>query len=328
MKMCIIVSMEYRKLQSTGGSSLTVTLPKNWVQQTQLQARDRVYTRISGSRLIMTPERIHQKPSSITISCNNETNVSHIKRELIAAFVSGSDTIILKTSASTFTNKQTELLHKTMTYLFGFEIIDSDATSFTIKNILDRSKLSTLDTTAKMASITKNMFDDAIKTLYEPSEDLSAAVVQRDSEVDTLHHMLRRHFNRVMRGILYDALTDVNYCRSVSIQLERIADHAVIVAQCANKENTAHVEPFKQTIHTLSELLEDVKTIVVEQRMDLAHAILDKCQDLKVKMNKTEISNKPHDCTIIHNSLDRTRSYIGNIAEFTIDSHYTHQLGE
>ena len=92
---------EVRKLQSTGGSTYTVSLPKPWVLEQQLKARDslRVDWRPSGA-LRITP---------LNLSGTQENNVSFdaellpensLHDHLMGAYISGADNISIRLNKS------------------------------------------------------------------------------------------------------------------------------------------------------------------------------------------------------------------------------------
>lgn len=314
--------MEYRRLQSTGGSSLTVTLPKAWVQQTNLKTQDRVYTRISGAHLIMTPEAIKQAPSIARVACSKKTPTSHLQRELIASFISGADTIECESTDSSLTSEQLACIEAIVSNLFGFEIVESTASRYVLRNILDRNKISTTETLLKMAQIISNMVSDARTVVEHQDKDVANSIIRRDREADTLNYVLKRHFNRVMRGILYDTLSEVSYSRSISIQLERIGDHVVTLVEHSLNNKTGSSEAILATLDALKNAMETAISLFDTKDNTVAQTLLDDCYELEKDIASKKEFQDSYNLAFIQNSLDRICGYIINMAEVTIDTQY------
>jgi phosphate uptake regulator len=87
-----------------------------------------------------------------------------------------------------------------------------------------------------MFAMTKSMFSDAIKSVLQNNNNLALDVINRDFEIDKLHMAIVRQFYKLIQGRVFDeeiglSQSDLKYYENIAVQLERIADHAVKIAQ-------------------------------------------------------------------------------------------------
>src|SRR4030067_1565097 len=90
--------METRKVQKTGGSTFTVSLPKGWVTSSKLKAGDSVSMSIDNNGLlVLDPTLGTRKMSSrVEIFIEDGEESTHILRRLIGLYVSGHDEIVVR----------------------------------------------------------------------------------------------------------------------------------------------------------------------------------------------------------------------------------------
>ena len=153
--------MEIRNVQKTGGSSLTLTLPKQWVNDFHVQEKDKViiYIQKSGNLLIMPFFKVKQRLSAILSI--DKLSPEEIQREIMGFYISGVDEIIVKSEKITFEKRQA--VRDVLSRLIGFEILNEDATHIAIKNIFDLKKFSPRENTEKMFLIVQSMYKDCME---------------------------------------------------------------------------------------------------------------------------------------------------------------------
>lgn len=317
--------MEIRKLQLTGGSSLAITLPKKWADHFGLKNKDTVviYSQKSGS-LIIQPAR-HKEQLLKTVLKIDGLTKDMFTRELIAHYISGSDEVMIKSKK--ITHDQRNRIREVSQSLIGYEIIDESSEEVFIKNIFDATKFPIIQNVEKMFVIAKSMFNDAIKAITQNNKPLARDVIDRDFEIDKLQLAIMRQFYALIQGRIYDeeiglSQADLNYYENVATQLERIADHAVKIAQAvftADKKSESLVSSrLKNIAEKVLPLLEYSEEAVQKLDKTLAHKILEKNPSIErtISLDRDVKSFKE---MIVVDSLDRLRGYVMNIAEITID---------
>jgi phosphate uptake regulator len=311
--------MERRKLQATGGSSLTITLPKSWTKQWKLKSKDEVTVNNAGYALIIKPISKAKREVSIKISIDDMPN-DWLLREMIGAYIGGADKITL--SSDRITPSQNQTIRQAVQLLFGFEILEETSTKIVARTVLDDTMFPVSDSTIRTFMISRGMFEDALKAAKAGDKDLADDIKLRDYEVNKLVHVVKRQFNEIVSGKIEGNLREVGYYRSVAGQLERIGDHAVKIAELASAERTETVKlssTFPVIQGKLNHLLSDVEAMIKNLDKNLANKIIDRGTELEQLIYSSRRMKQSYEGAIIEDSLDRLRSYLINIAEMTID---------
>jgi phosphate uptake regulator len=129
-----------RRVQRTGASSLSVTLPKSWTDSmnlkigTVLRFRDLGEGRLEISPAeVDTPSQRHQKLLKIDAT---EAPPNLLARLLIGGYITGQDQIVV----SSRTGLSTEQLHeirRTASHVIGMSIVDEDPERVEVQNFVD-----------------------------------------------------------------------------------------------------------------------------------------------------------------------------------------------
>lgn len=319
--------MESRKLQKTGGSSLSLVLPKKWTEAQTLKDKDEVRLIIQQSgNLLITP--LKKQQTSITSSIAiDQLSKGELIRELIAHYLMGVDTIHL-TSKKMTALKRTHI-REGLEFLIGFTIVDESGEKTVIKNIFDSSKFPVIKNVDTMLDITKLMFIDALRAVEEHDEKLARDVIARDFEVDKLHFMITRQYHallsqRINESDLNMSSTDLSFYERVSSQIERIADHCTKIAELTTYFKAPQKKLIKNTlgpvIDELSKLLQITILMVKTHDKKTAHQLLEQTRNLEKDIPRfTEKLQHAPLLLLVTDSLDRLRGYMMNIAELTLD---------
>ena len=309
--------MDKRRLQRTGGSSLTVTVPKKWVTQHELTEKDQVlmYAQTSGALLIKTAPRSTRAQKPAVLSLANLTPAM-ITREATALYIAGVEEIEFR--HPTITKEQRAHIRRS-TYLFmGFEIVDESADRVTIRNILDVTKLTIPDTIDKMVATAQSMMKDAVTAVINNAAEASSDMADRDREIDKLYLVIKRQFHSALSDQMSEEelhldRSDLNYYSTIAAQLERIAESRAMVRTTA----VLYTELLDQLLATMTE----IGNIIHAPNRTAAHHMLNKSTVLEKNIAAlARTSNPPLAARVILNdSFDRMLGYLINIAESIID---------
>jgi phosphate uptake regulator len=314
--------MEKRKLQATGGASLTLTLPKAWVSNSGLRSKDQVLVIPEGKALVIKPASTQASENKVDINVDGLTE-DWLARELVSAYISGADKITFRSKKISPTQRQ--IIQKALQLLFGFEILEETSKKIYIKNIFDDAKLSVPESTQKIFLIARTMFEDALQAVAAGDKNLGLAVEQRDLEVNKLLCVVRRQYYSLLKGKIEGSVAELGYHVDVDIQLERIGDHAVQIARVAAASATplAPYDDFQLIEAHVRNLFDDAGKVIGSLDKTLAHKILDQDDAFRQLIGGPAGTKKSSERLLIENSLDRLRGYIMNIAELTIDYSFT-----
>lgn len=326
--------MEKRKLQKTGGSSLTITLPKKWTGNLKLRDKDviNVYSQKIGN-LILHPASSKQNSTKAEFKIDDLPK-ERLIRELISHYLSGANQIVIKSQKITL-EQRSEIRNLTNAFI-GFEIIDESTQEIVIKNILDDTKFPIPQRIEKMFLIAQTMFKDTFIAFSQNDKLLAEDIIERDFEIDKLNRTITRQFHSLISFKIFEEeigidYIDLNYYEKISNQIERIADHVVKIAKsiiATPDETLKKVASSKNLVKVTQKMiaiLVDAAMIVEKLDKQLAHEVLDKNHEVEKiitmkKHPKSEAYQEVYQIEIItDDSFDRIRGYIMNIAEMTID---------
>ena len=326
--------METRKVQVTGGSTYTVSIPKDWANDNGIDAGSTVEFYPEADSLLLTPRTGDERTEgALDVS---DLGGDELTRAVMTMYVSGFD--VIRLDARRITSEQRRAIRTATQGLVGLEVLEETSDSVVIHDLLDSSELSIHNAVTRMRLIALSMLGDAIVALNENDDDLARDVVERDDDADRLHMMVSRIFRATLRnpraaeelGLPREACFDYH---SSARQLERIADHATKIAHLAR--NLA--EPPEDVAAAIAELHEDAEN-VIDTAMDALFAEGDDGDDagdatalanaargniLAIDEHARSIDEllrdlEPYEAQqlgLIVDSLSRCADYGGNIAE-------------
>jgi len=318
--------MEIRNIQKTGGSSYTITLPKDWVKKLSLSGKSQleIFSQRKGQLFIRPHAEIATPKISFFI---DNLSSEQIVREIIAYYLSGVSEITAHTSGSV-TYEQRSLVREISYKLIGFELFDESSNKLTIRNVSSNT-VAVSEYVNKMMKIIESMYEDMEEMLFANNKKFARDIVERDVEVDRIQLAITREFNALLYSLLPEenselSLPERHYYEHVAIRLERIADHIVRIANTylQLKENDQLIlsKPEKDGVTRIHKHLIECDYIVSALSKRRAHQLLDLYDPIsKNEFINKKIINKSSINILIEDSIERIRSYIKNIAEETID---------
>ena len=224
--------METRKVQVTGGSTYTVSLPKEWARANDVAAGSTVAFYPDADTLVLTP-----KTSEETVEGTldiGDLDGDELIRAVMTMYVSGFDVISLV--ADRITTDQRRAIRMATQNIVGLEVLEETTDRVVIQDLLDSSELSIHNAITRMRLIAVSMLEDALTALIEDDDDLARDVIERDDDVDRLWYLVSRIFRATLRSPT--AAEELGLPREMCFdyhasarQLERIADHAAKIGQ-------------------------------------------------------------------------------------------------
>lgn len=323
------VGMETRKVQLTGGSTFTVSLPKPWATAQGIEAGSTIAFYAEDDHLLVTPEpATDHVTGSLDITA---LDGDHLTRAVITMYVNGFDTITLE--ADRITADQRQAIRTATQNLVGVEVLEETASRIVIQDLLDSAELSIDNAVTRMHLIAISMLQDAITALEENDDDLASAVIDRDDDVDRLWFVVSRAFRATLRSPA--AIEELGLPRAVCFdlhtsarQLERIADHAAKIAQLARDLDDIP-PPVAEALHDLNDeattIINNAVDALFHDDSDQATGIANDARQaiLAVDEHTRRIDDllrdlDPHQAQhlgLVVDSLSRCADYGGNIAE-------------
>ncbi len=322
--------MDTRKVQVTGGSTFTVSIPKDWAIDNDIEAGTEVSFYPDGESLLLAP---HRSDGIVEGTLDiDDLSGRDLTRGVVTMYVSGFDVIHLETGQVTADQRRS--VRDATQGLVGLEVVEETGERIVLQDLLDSGQLSVHNAVTRMRLIATTMLADAVRALIEDDDDLAADVIERDDDVDRLWFMVSRVFRSTLRdpstaaeiGLGREACFDYH---SSARQLERIADHSSKIANIALDLGTVP----EAVAEALDALYEDAVAIV-EQAMDAfledesdratrlgnqaredVEAIDEYTRNVDEQIRTLDDAHQAQFLGLVVDSLSRTADYGGNIAE-------------
>lgn len=231
--------METRKLQKTGGSTYTVSLPKYWVTQSKLKEGDAVSMTVDNNGLlVLDPTLGTRKVSSRTeIFVEDGEDGTHVLRKLIGLYISGHDEIIVR-SRGRISPEIRKAVRDFTRRVIGSEVVEETSNSVSIQDVADYSQMDMRRILRRMHLMSKSMHIDAMEAMSGGSSELASDVVARDDEVDRLYWFMAKQQSMIVRDSAVArrmnlGAFEASFYLAAAKALERIADHGARIAYSA-----------------------------------------------------------------------------------------------
>ena len=329
---------DFRKVQVTGGNSFVVSLPKTWVNDVGLRAKDPVAVLVQpDSSLLIVPRRDIRAAarSEALLEATQGLDKDFLLRHFISYYLAGYDTIriTLGRSDAALRGFIREGIRRK---LVGVEIIEESSGGILTQCLSGYVDLPLKKALERMAIIAGGMLSDSVAVLQAGGKGMATEVIERDDEVDRFYHFLLRQLNIAVRDrsvIQEIGLTSTRDClgyRLVVKSAERVADHAAAIAsQAENLQSLS--EPVVKRISEMAGMSRKVfdSSITALLRLDgkMAEEAIAKTKDvvqmegklsgevLGPRMSGAQVAS----AKLMLESIRRAAEYGSDIAEVAID---------
>jgi phosphate uptake regulator len=312
-------------------------LPKEWVNELNIKVGEDVtiVKNLNRSLTIFPNEQNNSKKTTAIIHPTQKESGDSIKRKIIAAYLSGYKTIIIKTKGIKIQTIHSRSVRELVrTSMIGTEIVESSSEAITIQILTRLPELSFETALNRMYLMATNMIKESIEALEESDISHAGDVVNMDDEVDRFGMYMRRNLVLAIgnQSILLDmGLKTPAECieyRTIVSKIERIGDHAGLIAKrvkfIEEKIDPKIIIKIKKLSEKSLEVFEE--SIVAVQKHDfqkgenVAEKVSNIIEDEKEIMSKIKDNEK--NATVVRfvlEDLRRIAEYSSDIAEVAID---------
>jgi phosphate uptake regulator len=325
--------METRKLQKIGGSTYSVSLPKEWATEHHLEAGMPIhlYPHTDGSLVVRSATR-DGDPLTATEVDLPDSEPATVRRALEAAYAVGYDTVTLR-SPDEFAAAERRTIRRLVDRMVGLSVIEENGASVVVENLLDADEVSIQQSVVQLQFTALSMHRAAVETLRTPDAAEADRVAGRDDDADRLFGMITRHFNRSLTD--FEEVDHLDVGRSelfdyflTARQLERVADHAVAVAEVAERADGTAPAEIVDDVSDLAERSRDVvetaTTAVLEPSSERAYAALDRQERVVTDIRTLDRSlferspPRAYALSRVLAALSRTAACGGNVARVAL----------
>ncbi len=327
--------MEARKVYVSGGSTYVISLPKKWVNKTNLKPGDSLVVTEHGSSLLIETSVIEKRSSVKEIKISQMVSSDALERLLIAFYLVGYDTIKIKLDRKDHLPYR-KSIRKMLDYLIGVEIVEDTNDSMTLEVMVDYRRMMTKQILQRIYSINRSMLLDLGKALNNMDVGLAKDVIVREREIDRLYFLVVRQlksaveYQQISEKLGIENQRDCLGYRIVVKVLERIADHIENIAksyiQLLEIKKEASLDDFITLNNSIVTIFEKSVHALFTRDNEIAENIFQELKDIKkIHSNISNQLLQPKDIQsaillkTMLDSLGRIASYSGDIAEIAIN---------
>jgi len=184
-----------RRLQKIG-SSILVSLPKEWVDAHKLVKSTEVELDTAPNSISITVD-INNKPSKEVVISYPLPKEENITADLTGAYLLGYDIIQIKGKTTIPVNER-EKIRDSMRRLVGVEIVEEDSSNINIQFLLDATSLKPEKILRRMSTIALGMFNDTLNSLISDDKTTLQTLSDRDVEINRQYFLLVRLIRSTM----------------------------------------------------------------------------------------------------------------------------------
>ncbi|WP_439027816.1 AbrB/MazE/SpoVT family DNA-binding domain-containing protein [Haloarchaeobius sp. DT45] len=333
--------METRKLQTVGGGTYTVSIPKDWARENALEAGTEVhlFTHADGSIIVRSSDRDNGNLTRASIEIDGD-DPELVTRALGAAHAIGFETVTL-TPLESFTDEQRRAVRSLVGDLVGTELLVEEPEELTVQNLLDASDVSIRQSVVQLQFVALSVHRTAMRAFTGARDDVHDQLRERGDDVDRLSGMIARHFNRSLislgevdrLGISRPEMFDYH---DTARQLERVSETGVELARVGDTLPEPVPDEVASDVERLADdarqVVDDATTAVLKgDEVEKAHAALDRRDDTLADIESMEQAlfdaslesadlSATESCALVRglDSLARTAECGGTIADVAV----------
>ncbi|MDH3191994.1 MAG: phosphate uptake regulator PhoU [Nitrosopumilus sp.] len=206
-----------RRLQRIG-SSILVSLPKEWVDANNLDKSSQVELE-TGQDSISISANKEMRPAKELVISYPLPKEENIVADITGAYLLGYDIIEIN-SKSIIPGQDRETIRNSMRRLVGMEIVEEDASKINMQFLLDTTTLNPEKILKRISSIALGMYEDVCNGLISDDKSNLQTLSNRDVEVNRQYFLLVR----LIRSALVDRrLANVFNLENIDVLDYRVA---------------------------------------------------------------------------------------------------------
>jgi phosphate uptake regulator len=228
---------EERKIQKTGISSYTVSLPKSWIVKNSIVPGDNVtiYEEENSLRILKGKAKASLKEATINIE--NFTNEVEVIRKFISHYLDGAGKVTVQFDKPITGQYMKEIINQ-VKKLIGFEILEQSDTQLVFQDYFTPEALSIKKAVKRAFSISKLVMEESKKA----GPDFESIGMWED-EVNKLNLLVKRQISFAMHDsiVLKEldiSLREAQNALAVMASIEKITDLLVENARCPQRMKT------------------------------------------------------------------------------------------
>ncbi len=293
--------MERRKIQITGLSTYTLSLPKAWVVKNKLSAGNEVFISEQPDGTISlspkgNPERVKRK----IIHADEVQNPEELGRAVLSSYLSGYTTIEIR-SRGKMTSAQHAVISKQRKRLIGIEVVEEDDEKVILQDFFSPESLSIERSISRAANISMQMLKDLLEALKTGNNDMVANSAAWEEEIDKIFFLIMRQLDLAINNASLMKVLKLNSSACLTFaflikEIEKISDHTVKLAEqvpfLEKQVPQGVIDELRKLLELSLRLSADSISALSKKENALANSVLRRQAD--AQKIREEISKKAH----------------------------------
>jgi phosphate uptake regulator len=260
--------METRKIQKVGTSTLTVSLPKEWVRQHELEKGDQIYIVDEDDVLKLLPgeaarARMEKRVTNYIINADAIHDQALLERVVVGNYILGRERLVIE-SESRISQQHLQEIRGAVRRLMGLGIIEETANRVVLQCSIEPAKYPMNPLLKRLYIIGATMVRESIEALVTSDVNLAEDAVSREEDADRMYWLILRLIlsaqldPSLLKDLGMEAPMENVGNRLVAKDLESIADRAEEIAITVKNVLEKDAEIDTRFMKHLKELSEDI----------------------------------------------------------------------
>ncbi len=231
--------VDSRKVQKVGYSTLSISLPSNWVKEVSLKRGDTIFLvpEKDGSLKLFPSDQFKLRSLVEEYICNSDlcNEPKMLERIIVGNYILGRDLLLVKSSARMRSETIKEIrgiIHR----LIGMGIVEETSDHITLQCSIDPRKFHLGMLLRRLSTISLTIVNEAVQALVDRDESMAKEAIDRENEADMVYLLAMRILISAQRRrdiaeeMGLEDPVQVLYFGLVLRYLELIADYAEEIA--------------------------------------------------------------------------------------------------
>ncbi|MEM1565152.1 MAG: phosphate uptake regulator PhoU [Candidatus Bathyarchaeia archaeon] len=293
--------MEIRKVQRVGRSTITVSLPNEWVKEQGIKPKDILFLipEKDGSLKIM-PRHVAQREEADEYIVNADAcdEPGMLERIIVGSYILGRD-VIRVISANRIGKNHVDEVRRIVQKLIGLGILEETPKNILLQCSIDVTKFKLDMLIRRLALIASTILSEAMLGFKDKNYDLVEEAIAREDEADKIYYLAVRLLlsAQVKPAIAEEiGMVDVIFipaARLILQYLELVADYSEDLAREVLEmevyRNRLHEDFINRMFH-LSELTQTILQKSIEclfaRDLKVANQLLELRKTLEIESNR------------------------------------------
>ena len=261
--------MESRKVQKVGTSTLTISLPKPWVEKFGLRQGDQVFLEEEGAFLKVTPAAMATRRTGspeyvIDADLCDEPGILH--RVIVGNYVLGRERIQIKASGR-LKSEHLQEARDAARRLMGMGIIEETSSRITLQCSIEPTKYPVDTLIKRLYNLSSTMLDESVEALVTRDKRLAEDALHREDDADMMYWLLIRLLlsaqadDSLLEQLGLRNRLEIAGYRLIAKELETVADYGEDIARNVIELIEADVEIPSSLVKSLRDLVEGVRDV-------------------------------------------------------------------